>query len=284
MKTMYRLFVLVVLCFLILENQTYAQVLISALNGEPHESAALELRADDGGLLIPTIELSLVSNVVTATNIPSPADGLLIFHNGKLSNGDPSGLPKGLWYYDESEVAGIGTWLIYSRIGSIYSSSIDNFGEMYEANSLGSGTFLALSNTQSIPWASATVGLLGPGFEFINDASVLTETGSATADQLYITTGQAYYTIDISTTLITQTSGNNVTGQLFINDQPEVSVFFRHAFQTSDEYVNCATSGIIVLDTDDKVDFRFTSTTTGEGIYIEHLNMKLTKIGDYTTP
>jgi hypothetical protein len=282
MKTMYRLFVLIVLCFLILENQAYAQVLISDVSGEPHESAALEIRADDGGLLIPTIELSLVDNVVIATNISSPADGLLIFHNGQLNNGDPSGLPKGLWYFDESEIPGSGKWLIYSRIGSIYSTSIDNFGEMFEANELGSGTYLTLTNTHSIPWASASVGLLGPGFEFINGASVLTETGSsATADQLFITTGKAYYTVDISTTLITQTSGNNVTGQLFVNDIADSSVFFRYAFQTSDEYVNCATSGIIILDAMDKVDFRFISTTTGEGIYIEHLNMKLTKIGDY---
>jgi hypothetical protein len=100
-----------------------------------------------------------------------------------------------------------------------------------------------------------------------------------------LTTGafstRAYYTADVSTTLTTGTSGNVVSGQLFVNDVPEEAIFFRHAFQSSGEYVNCATSGIIKLEPNSKVDFRFKTSTSGEVIYIEHLNLKLTKIGDY---
>jgi hypothetical protein len=280
MKTITIKIILLLVPFLFIGELSFTQVLIAPEDGTAHESAALEIRSDNGGLLIPNVELTLVGFEVVATNIANPADGLLIFHDGTLSEGGSSGLPRGLWYFDAT--AGSGKWLIYSRVGSIYSSSLDNFGEMYEANAMGGGTSMMLTNAYSLPWASAVAGFLGPGFQFLNDATVLTEIGSsAIADQLYITTDKAYYTVDVSTTLITSTSGNIVTGQLFVNDQAEPGVFFRHAFQTSGEYVNCATSGIVVLDQYDLIDFRFKTTTAAEGIFVEHLNLKLTKIGDF---
>jgi hypothetical protein len=225
--------------------------------------------------------LKLESGNVIATNIPSPADGLLVFHDGTLEAGGSSGLPRGLWYYDET-AAGVGKWLIYSRMGSIYSSNLDNFGEMYESREIGFGTDLSLNNVYSVPWASAGQGWLGIGFQFQDNNTVQSETGgSVTADQLYITTEKAYYTADVSSTLSTITSANVVTGQLFVNDNPQPGIFFRHAFQTTGEYVNCATTGIIVLEQYDKIDFRFKTTSATEQINIEHLNVKLTKIGDY---
>jgi hypothetical protein len=266
---------------ILLVFQSNSQVLISSEVDVPHNSAALEVRSDSGGLLLPSIELKLESGDVVATNISDPADGLMVFHDGTLEGGESSGLPRGLWYYDET-AAGVGKWLIYSRMGSIYSSNLDNFGEMYEANAIGSGTNISLNNNYSIPWASAMQGWLGVGFQFQNDNTVQSETGgSVTADQLYITTDKAYYTADISTTISTSTSGNIVTGQLFVNDTAQTGIFFRHAFQTSGEYVNCATTGIVILDQYDHIDFRFMTSTTSEQINIEHLNVKLTKIGDF---
>lgn len=258
-----------------------SQVLIGDASETPHPSAALEIRSDSGGLLIPTVALTLSGSEVVAPAISAPADGLMIFHDGLLEDGSSSGLPRGLWYYDEV-AAGTGKWLIYTRSGSIYSSSLDNFGEMYEANAIGSGTTLTLNNVYSVPWMSATQGVLGPGFGFLENQTVLSETGtSVTADQLIINTSQAYYTVDISSTMQTLTSANIVTGQLFINDVAEPGVFFRHAFQTASEYVNCAATGIVVLNQFDKIDFRYKTTTASESIIIEHLNLKLTKIGDF---
>jgi len=282
MKTLIRLSVLILLCVLVLENQSFAQVLISSGSGEPDPSALLEIRSETGGLLIPNIEITKVGNDVVATNIPSPADGLLIFHNGFLSDGTTSSdLPKGLWYYDAT--ASGGKWMIYSQVGSIYSSSLDNFGELFEIHDMGNGTMLTINDALSIPWASASEGHLGPGFLMFDDTTALAEDGttSVLADQLFISTNKAYYTADVSTTLTTGTSGNIISGQLFVNDVPANAIFFRHAFQSSGEYVNCATSGIILLEPNSRVDFRFKSSTAVEIIYIEHLNMKLTKIGDY---
>lgn len=281
MKTQIKLFLLFLPGIFMLTSQVNAQVLIAPVSDQPHPSAALEIRSESGGLLIPNIELNKNGTEAVSPTIASPADGLLIFHDGLLSTGDPSGLPKGLWYYDAT--AGTGRWMIYSRVGTIFSSSLSNFGEMYESNEMGSGTLLYINNVYSMPWSSASEGWMGPGFVYQPDASVNTEqTGvMAIADQLSINTAKAYYTADVSTTLTTGSSGNVVTGQLFVNNVPETAIFFRHAFQSSGEYVNCATSGIIVLNPNDDVDFRFKTTSAVETIYIEHMNLKLTKIGDY---
>ena len=284
MKTVKRLFTLTIFSLLWFAGQSFAQVLIAPSPGEPHASAALEVRSESGGLLIPTIELNKVGFDAVAPTIPSPADGLMIFHDGYKADGNPSGLPKGLWYFDASAGAS-GRWVIYTRTGTVFSSNLDNFGEMYEIHEMGQGTSITLNSQYSIPWNNAVEGLTGPGFSVSYDQAVNTEQSgiTATADQLVIdnSTGPAYYTAAVSTTIITNTSGNIVSGQLFVNDQPQQSIFFRHAFQTSGEYVNCSTSGIIVLTAGDKIDFRFKSTTTGEVIFVENLNLKLTKIGEY---
>lgn len=281
MKASYTQAILLLAFCLLSSIDSLSQILIGPPTDSPHLTAALEIRSDSGGLLIPNIELKLINNEVVAPLISLPADGLLIFHDGTLSSGESSGLPRGLWYYDEV-AAGSGKWLIYSRTGSIYSSSLDNFGEMYEAKEMGAGSSLTIYDTYSVPWSSASPGYLGPGFELLQNVNVTTEIGSTViADQLYITTTSAYYTVDASATLVTGTSANIVTGQLFVNDVPIPGVFFRHAFQVSGEYVNCSTNGIVVINQYDKVDFRFKTNSAVESILIEHLNLKLTKIGDY---
>jgi len=280
MKTLFRIIFLTLFCVVVFESQSVAQMLISAEPGNPHPSAALEIRSESGGLLIPTIVMEKTNGEALAPSIIDPADGLLIFHNGYANDGvTPSGLPKGLWYFDASSGTD-GKWLIYSRIGSIFSSSLMNFGEMYEINDMGSGTMLTINNQFSVPWASATEGFLGPGFSMQNDQAVQSEIGTTViADQLTTSTDSAYFTVDVSTTLTTGTSGNIVSGQLFVNDSAQPAIFFRHAFQASGEYVNCSTSGLIILGPFDKVDFRFKTSSALEEIYIEHLNLKLTMLG-----
>jgi|GEM_PF-1025260 len=280
MKALIKLFVFTLCCVVLIGTNTNAQMLISAEPGDPHESAALEIRSESGGLLIPNIVMEKISGEALTPTIPNPVDGLLIFHNGFASDGStPTGLPKGLWYFDASS-GDSGKWLIYSRIGSIFSSSLMNFGEMYEINDMGNGTMLAINNQFSVPWASASEGFLGPGFSVEYDQPVLSETGTTViADQLTTSTDSAYFTVDVSTTLTTGSSGNIVSGQLFVNDVPQPAIFFRHGFQTSGEYVNCSTSGLIVLGPYDRVDFRFKTSSALEQIYIEHLNLKLTMLG-----
>lgn len=250
-----------------------AQILFSNFQAteEPHASATLEIRADDAGLILPNVTLSEVDGVITATGIAAtPADGLIIFHDGSNQ------IAKGMWYYD----ADLPGWYMYSDYGSDLLLTVENFGEMFEATSLGNGTLYNLDNVHSTPWSSATVNLEGLNFNFLPDVTVVTETGSALADQFQVNGGDAIYTINISSTFLSTTSFNDVSGRLYLNDAPVAHIFFRHTFQIKDTHTNCYTSGNLEMHDGDKLDFRFRTTTASEGIKIEHLNFRLVKIGE----
>ena len=238
---------------------------------EPHASATLEIRADDAGLILPYVTLSDLGGVITAAGISTtPADGLIIFHDGSNQ------IAKGIWYYD----ADLPGWYIYSDLNSDLLFKVENFGEMYEATSFGNGTQYNLDNLHFTPWSSATVNLEGMYFSFLDNVTVSTETGTAFADQFQVSSDDAIYTINISTTFLSTTSFNDVTGKLYVNDTPVEHIFFRYTFQNKDTHVNCYTSGNVELHDGDKLDFRFQTTTADEGIKIEHLNFRLAKIGE----
>ena len=252
-----------------------SQVLFTTIPDDPDpadNSSMAEVRSLNNGLLVPFIVLDYDgSGDIEAPNIPgTPADGLIIFHNGS------NGITKGLWYYD----AVMPSWVIYSNWASEFAIDINSYGEMYEANALGGGNIYPLTNTFYIPWRTASSGLIGDDFTFLNNNTVNTETGTALADQMQITGVNAVYSINISTTVTSTTAGNEITGVLYINDNQALNIFFRHTFQNKNFPTNCFTSGLISLNTNDKIDFRFSCATANEGIKIEHLNMRLTKVGD----
>ena len=252
-----------------------AQILFTNIDNDPdapHESAALEVRAIDGGLLVPFVTLNYDEGEIAAMSIPgTPADGLIIFHDGSNS------ISKGLWYYD-AELPG---WYIYSNYQSEFTLELDNYAELYESNTLTNGSPYDLSNTHYAPWFTALSGLMGPEFYFIDDALVNTESGTALADQLQTIGVHAIYSINISTTVTSGTADNTITGKLYINDVPVAHIFFRHTFQNKNYPTNCFTCGLIELHTDDKLDFRFTCVTAEEKIRVEHLNLRLTKVGEF---
>ncbi|NQT77889.1 MAG: hypothetical protein HQ565_09260 [Bacteroidetes bacterium] len=238
----------------------------------------LEIRSDSSGLLVPYVYLDkdVEGNIIApAMNAALgagnyPADGLIICYDG--SNTDHPDILRGLWYYSAGTE---NRWAIFSRSGSIFSLDIDNFAEMYEANVYQGGTNYNIVNTSWTPWISSTKGVLGPKFDYVADP--------IKGDYLECIGGVAdvasYYTIDISTTLSSISSSVVVTGQAFLNDNPVVSVFFRHKFQTGGEYANCSTTGLIMIKQGDKVRLKFQSTTASENISVEQVNLRLTKIG-----
>ncbi|MEN8224489.1 MAG: hypothetical protein ABFS05_03930 [Bacteroidota bacterium] len=238
-------------------------------------SAMLELDSDRGGLLVPKIILSYDEGDIVAASIPvTPADGLIIFHDGS------NDITKGLWYYD----AVIPAWTIYSDFSSTLSNqSLDDFGEMHEAQSLGLGTLYELSEVYNTPWASATPGLKGTAFTFLDSDSTFatTETGaSMPVDQFLISGVDAIYSVVISATLVSTTTSNTVTGTLFVNDVAVPHLFFRNTFQLKDKPTSLNTSGNLELGPGDKIDFRFISTVKNNGIEVENLNIRLAKLGD----
>lgn len=276
MKTMFFIKQLILIGFILLNAATLkSQVTISDsedFSDVIANSAVMDIQLTDGGILIPSVVLDFNgSGVIYAPNLTaSPADGLTIFHDGS------NGITKGFWFYD----AVLPGWVLYSDWASDFSIDLTNYGEMYESNDFGSGTSYPLTNTYFIPWRSASSGLLGSEFVFHNNATVNTETGTALSDQIEVTGNDAVYSVNVSVTVVSTTAGNEITGQLYVNDQPVNSVFFRHTFQNKNYPTNCFTSGLIELNMNDRIDFRFSSITALEGIKIELLNLKITKVGE----
>jgi hypothetical protein len=264
--------VLLALLFGTINQSLYGQVVINTLLTDPPEiqNSGLQITSSDGGLLIPFISLDYDEGKIAAQTIPSPADGLIIFHDGSHD------ITKGLWFYD----ATIPGWYLYSSIQSEFENDLSNYGEMYEANALAGGSLYDISNTGFTPWNTAQSGLMGPEFNFLDNATVNTETGTALADQVMVTGANAVYSVNVATTIVSKTSGNQITGQLFINDTPVDKIFFRFTFQTKNRPSNCFASGLIDINTNDKLDFRFNCSTAAEQIMIEQFNIRITKVGE----
>jgi len=281
MKTIMKLSIVILMVFS--TTLVFSQALISdeETPATVDDNAMLEIRTSDvdnpGGLLIPRVNLSLAGTEVILENMENPTDGLLVYN---LSTED--GPESGLWYYD----GGAGKWVLYSRAGSIYSLSVDNFGGLSE-DSEGSGTTYALTNDPWTGWASADDGdaiIEGEQFEANIDASV----GSGPAgDYLMVKTGAdpAYYTVNVSMVIKSNSSSITFTGQLWYTPAggsavPVSGAFVKHHFQTGDEYATLSTSALILLDEGDKVDVRMKSLTPSESIDVEGMNLRLAKVGE----
>jgi hypothetical protein len=274
MKVIYNIFSVLLIALLIsILQSSYGQVVINTTGSEspaPPINSGLQIISNDRGLLIPFISLDYDEGEIAAQTIPSPADGLMIFHDGS------HGISKGLWFYDAS----IPGWYLYSSILSDSENDLSNYGEVYEANVLAGGSLYDLTNTEFTPWNTAQSGLMGSEFNFLDNATVNTETGTAIADQVMVTGSNSVYSINVATTIESKSSGNQISGQLYINDVPVDKVFFRYTFQAKNRPTNCFTSGLIEINTNDKVDFRFKSATASEQIMIEQFNIRLTKVGE----
>lgn len=241
---------------------------------EPVEGAALDIRSTTSGLLIPYVALEYNDqSIIYAPGIAvTPADGLIIYNNASST-----GVDKGLWYYD----ATLPGWILYSDFSSTLSErELDDFGEMYESTTMGAGTEYLLSPDYFIPWNSATEGLTGTAFIFKNDEPVTTETGTADADQFWIDSEDAVYSVVVSATIAASAPSTTVTGALYINNVKVDHVFFRHTFQLKDKPTSVNTSGNIEVITGDKIDFRFTSDVKNKGLKIENMNLRFTKMGE----
>ena len=243
---------------------------------DPVEGAALDIRSVNSGLLIPYVALenNALGEVYAPGIAVTPADGLIVYNNASTTN-----VTKGLWYYDAAPPNP--HWVLYSDFSSTLSDrELDDFGEMYESNDIGTGTYYELSPDYFIPWESATKGLTGSAFSFKDGEPVSTGIGTATADQFWISSEDAVYSVVISATLVASAPATTVTGALYINNTKVNHIFFRHTFQLKDKPTSLNTSGNIEVKSGDKIDFRFTSDVKNKGLYIENMNLRLTKMGE----
>lgn len=263
-------------CLLLTATEMSGQALVSTDNtmNDVDPSAMLQVYSNDRGLMIPTVLLTYDEGKKVAPSITvTPADGLIIFHDGS------NNIEKGIYYYD----AVLQEWARYSDLSQTQTSqSLDNFAEMYESRDFGNGTSYDLSMDYFIPWSSGQAGLRGTAFEFLDSETVSLAPGvQGTADRYHINSANsAIYSVVVSATIASTTPFNTTTGQLFINGTQVPDVFFRHTFQLKDKPTSLKTSGNIQLNPGDKIDFRFISNDKNNGVQVENLNIRLSKLGE----
>ena len=284
MKTIMKLSIVVLMVFS--TTLVFSQALISDEESPAtvDANAMLEIRSTDtdnpGGLLIPRVHLSLSGSEVILQNMETPTDGLLVYN---LATED--GPESGLWYYDGVSEK----WVLYSRAGSIYSLSVDNFGEIYEDRSESTGTQYTINNSTWTGWASAQDGTESDQFTADWETHFPGETG-APGDFLQIDgAAPAYYTVNVSMVVKSNSSGITFTAQLWWTPDGEAAekiggAFVKHHFQTGDEFATLSTSALVLLGPGDKVDVRMMSLTASESIDVEGMNLRLAKVGEAAPP
>jgi len=106
-------------------------------------------------------------------------------------------------------------------------------------------------------------------------------TGGLSSDALIVKAdGGGIYQIIVTSTIEAVSSGIELVGALFINDEIVQKVNYRFNFQTSNDVASLAASGLIVLEDLDEIDFRFKSVSASETVGIINFNITFARLGD----
>ena len=263
------LFLLTVFLFFTVSGM--AQVAINDNGSEPHASAILDINSFDSnkGLLLPRVNITSLSNEPTPV-IANPAEGLIIYNT---NDSDPD-IPKGFYYWSETDG---GKW---THMLGDNNYTTNNFmqgffqaGELYELNDLGSGTTINLNSPSSTyGWTSASNG------EFFG-----TVTSNLTTDGDRLIIGEdGLYKIEV-TGSISGSNGNQVRTCVYKRtgaELRETRVLYWIKLQATGDIMGGSAQGLLHLSAGETVEVRFNSTSVGESININALNLIVNKVGD----
>lgn len=281
MKTITKLSIVLLMVFS--TSALFSQALITdEETPQPiNDNALLEIRSTSptspGALIIPRLNLQKSGTEVVLPGMDNPTDGLIIYNIGGDGDND---VDKGLWYYDGDALR----WVIFSNYTSVFALDPGNFGELFEWEPIGSSESYTIFNAYWTPWNTALPAeQLGDNFlEYAGIApQVLPDypTGDQACTGLTVQEdGAGKYQVNVTATIEALSSGIQLIGALFVNGEVEEKVNFRFNYQTSNDVASLAASGIIELNENDIVDFRFKCESSTETIGIISLNMALTKI------
>lgn len=105
-----RLFVLLLICFLVNSNLSAQWILVNDTGGVPNSSAALEIQSNEQGILIPRM------NLANRLAILNPAEGLLVYQTG---------VQPGFYYYNGASWDSLASRQTVNSIVNISNSQID---------------------------------------------------------------------------------------------------------------------------------------------------------------
>ena len=257
--------------FLFFTVSSMAQVAINDNGSAPHESAILDINSFDSnkGLLLPRVSITSLTNEPTPV-ITSPAEGLIVFN---INESDPD-IPKGFYYWSEDD-GGKWTQMLGDNnyTNNTWSQAFFQAGELYELNDLGSGTTVNLNNPSSTyGWTTATAG------EFFGDVS-----SNLTTDGDRIIVGEdGLYKIEV-TGSISGSNGNQVRTCVFKRtgtELRETRVLYWVKLQATGDIMGGSAQGLLHLSAGETIEVRFNSTSSGESININALNLIINKVGE----
>ena len=206
----------------------------------PHNSAILDVKSSDKGVLFPRVE---IYDATDPSPVTLPAEGLIIYNPGP-----PGGAKKGYYYWSGA------AWEQFAKIdpsGVVTGSQI--YGEMYQEYDQ-TGINYSIQTPAYIGWTSATQGnVTGTGYCTFQD--------NPTADRLVIETeGGGVYKVNVNIIFSASSQTTSVTFAVFKNGA-EVGDLVAGAFaKTKNEEFSSVITGLIDLVNGDYIDLRMKSS------------------------
>jgi hypothetical protein len=244
-----------------------AQVAINNTGEGPVQSAILDVKSSDKGLLVPRMEINDVDS--DQSPVESPVEGLLIYNTGTTD-----GIPKGFYYWSNSKWNGVTTGnsaFTVNQLLQMYEAA-----ELYEDNSFGSPTTITMTNAGTYyGWVEATEG------ETFGNTS--TDVTDATADKIIIGEDGLYkieFCISFSGSNNSQVEGA-IFNTPFLTGTPERSrIRFLRKLSSAGDIGSGSAHGLIRLYAGDKIDMRFKSNSWSETLDVYNVNFIANKVGD----
>lgn len=220
------------------------------------ESAVLDVKSDDKGVLVPRVTLNDAS---TADPVTSPATGLLIFNDDGTED-------IGFWYWSGTE------WkkIVATDANGISKPNLIT-AEMYEEDP-STHTTISLSNTTDYyGWVSATNG-------FTTGDPYISFTNNTTADRLTIgSEGAGKYRVNVSVSFGGAAS-SLVTGAIHKNDVLQDNLVFLRYINSNGDVGSATVNGTIDVAAGDYLDLRFNADQTNKDLKIYIVNIEISRL------
>lgn len=276
METLRKLYILLLLLFssYVLSAQVLITDEVTESPSTIDPNALVEMRttsvSDPGGLIIPKVDFAYSGGEVILENMETPTDGIMVFNIG-------TNVDKGLWYYDEE----LGRWVIYTKPGSMFSASIDNYGEYYQAEP--SGLVVDVPIASWLPWNSASYDpvAMGSRFDPLDDYLVDIGGGVLLPSDVLVANDAGIYQVSLYSVFMRMSTNMSFEATLHINDLPQYKLRMITTLQSNGSYVSASANGIISVQAGDVIDIRFKALPgLGGQVELYNMNMTLEKIGD----
>lgn len=213
-----------------------SQVSVSNDGALPDQSAMLDIKSSDKGILIPRVSITSLTSAVTP--VSNPARGLLVYNMNSPYN-------EGFYVWDGDSWSALASTDYVNNITN--SLGIVAFGEMYQFHNVGSYTSVTLSSSGGwFPWNTGITG----------DTNLVNSSVAGGSKRFNIEVGGSYEII-FQSGVQAQMGGLVADAAIFKNGTVQNDLRGRSEFREGNSTQSLTFSGIIALLPGDYIDVRF---------------------------